>query len=120
MDERGKRTEADVWVLRQDGSPFSLLDDGTVSTPVQVKIENRSAAARVYRLQLDGVPGARVIDPRGSYPVAAGASTVAPLFVISPPGLFVHGKHAARIVIADDHGWQTTLGVTLLGPEVVR
>jgi cytochrome c oxidase accessory protein FixG len=111
------RTEADVWVLRQD-SPFSVLADGTVSTPVQVKIENRSASARTYTLRLDGVPGARVIDPRGSYPLAPGASTVAPLFVISPPAAFVHGRHTARLVVADDHGWSTTRTLTILGPEV--
>ncbi|HVK75404.1 MAG TPA: cytochrome c oxidase accessory protein CcoG [Kofleriaceae bacterium] len=111
------RTEADVWVLRPDGAPFALLDDGAVSTPVRIKIENRTGAARTYTVRVDGVPGARVIDPRGSYPVAPGASTIVPLFVISPPAAFVHGRHAAQVVVADDGGWHTTLAVTLLGPE---
>ena len=63
------RSEADVWILRQD-APFALLADGTVSTPVRVKIENRSDTLRTYRVRIDGMPGSRVIDPRGSFPVA--------------------------------------------------
>lgn len=117
VSQLGGRTEADVWVLRAQGAPFSILGDGSVSTPVQVKIENRSDETRTYRVELDGVPGARVIDPRGSYPLAGGATTIVPLFVISPPGAFAHGRHAAQVVVRDDRGWSTTLAITVLGPE---
>ncbi len=111
------RTEADVWLLRSDGDPFTLLADGTVSTPVRIKIENRAGAARTYTVRVLDVPDARVIDPRGSYPLAAGAATVVPLFVLSPRARFAHGRHPARVVVADDLGWHTTLELTLLGPE---
>src|SRR5262249_18576593 len=113
----GHRTEADVWVLRQDGAPFALLADGTVSTPVRIKIENRAARARTSTLRLDGAGGARVIAPRDRYALAPGASTIAPLFVIAPRALYAHGRHPAQVVVSDDQGWSTTLAITLLGPE---
>jgi cytochrome c oxidase accessory protein FixG len=113
----GERTQADVWVLRQEGAPFSLLGDGTVSTPVRVKIENRSSAARVYRVAVEDVAGTRVINARPEYPLAPGKSTIVPLFVISPHGAFVRGERTARVVIWDDAGWRTSLGITILGPE---
>ncbi len=111
------RTQADVWVLRHDGAPFSSLDDGSISTPVRIKIENRSPATRVYRLELRDAPEVRAISPRPDYPLAPGATTVAPLFVISPRRAFVHGERPAQVVVSDDAGWHTTLDVTILGPE---
>jgi cytochrome c oxidase accessory protein FixG len=111
------RTQADVWVLRQEGAPFSLLDDGTVSTPLRIKIENRSKATRTYRLELRDPAATRVISPRPEYPLAAGASTIAPLFVISPRAAFVSGERAAEVVVTDDAGWHRALAVTVLGPE---
>lgn len=117
VGQLGGRTEADVWVLRAEGAPFSVLTDGTVSTPVRVKIENRSSEARTYRVEVEGVPGARVIDPRGSYPLAAGATTIVPLFVIAPRAAYQHGRHPARVIVRDDRGWSTTLAITVLGPE---
>jgi cytochrome c oxidase accessory protein FixG len=113
----GERTKADVWVLRQEGAPFSLLEDGTVSTPVRVKIENRSSAKRVYRVALEDRAGTRVIGARPEYPLEPGKSTIVPMFVISPRGLFRHGERDARVVISDDAGWSTSLVVTILGPE---
>lgn len=117
ISQLGKRAEADVWVLRQEGAPFSMLADGTVSTPVRIKIENRSPAARTYRVQLDELAGARVIQPRDGYPLAPGASMIVPLFVMSPAGAFERGERATRAVVSDDHGWKTSLALTILGPE---
>jgi len=113
----GERTKADVWVLRQEGAPFTVLEDGTVSTPVRVKIENRSSAKRIYRVALEDSAGARVINPRPEYPLAPGASTIVPLFVISPRDAFDDGEREADVVISDDAGWHTSLDVTILGPE---
>lgn len=113
----GERTKADVWVLRQEGAPFTLLEDGTVSTPVRVKIENRSADKRVYRVALEDTAGSRVIGARPEYPLDPGKSTIVPMFVISPRDAFDGGERDARVVISDDAGWHTSLAVTILGPE---
>ncbi len=111
------RTEADVWVLRQEGAPFTLRDDGIVSTPVRIKIENRSGRARTYTLAVDDVPEARVVMPRASYQLAPGKPAVLPIFIESPPAAFVHGQRAAAVEISDDHGWHTRVAITVLGPE---
>jgi cytochrome c oxidase accessory protein FixG len=113
----GERTKADVWVLRQEGAPFTLLDDGTVSTPVRVKIENRAGVRHVYRVALEDQAGTRVIAARPEYPLEPGKSTIVPLFVISPRAAFRAGERDARVVISDDAGWKTSLAVTILGPE---
>ncbi len=113
----GERTKADVWILRQEGAPFSLLEDGTVSTPVRVKIENRSAAPRVYTVALEDAAGTRVIGARPEYPLEPGKSTIVPMFVISPRDAFDGGERDARVLISDDAGWRTSLAVTILGPE---
>ncbi|HVV82222.1 MAG TPA: cytochrome c oxidase accessory protein CcoG [Kofleriaceae bacterium] len=111
------RTEADVWLLRQEGAPFTELADGTVSTPVRVKIENRSSATRTYTLTVHDVPEAKVVMPRPSYQLAPGKPTVLPIFIESPQGSFRHGERSASIEVSDDHGWHRTLGITVLGPE---
>lgn len=113
----GARTQADVWVLRQEGAPFTLLDDGSVSTPVRLKIENRAREPRTYRIELRDPGATRIISPRAEYRLEPGGRVVAPLFVISPRDGFTRGERAAQAVVSDDAGWSTTLAVTVLGPE---
>ena len=111
------RTEADVWVLRQEGAPFTEQPDGTVSTPIRIKIENRSSAVRTYTLVVHDVAEVRVVMPRSSYQLAPRKPMVLPIFIESPPGAFHHGRRAATVEISDDHGWHTTRAITVLGPE---
>ena len=113
----GARTQADVWVLRQEGAPFTLLDDGSVSTPVRIKIENRAREPRTYRIELRDAGATRIISPCAEYRLEPGGRVVAPLFVISPRDGFTRGERAAQAVVSDDAGWSTTLAVTVLGPE---
>jgi cytochrome c oxidase accessory protein FixG len=113
----GGRTEADVWLLRQEGAPFTMLADGTVSTPIRVKIENRSSKPRTYSLAVKDIPEAKIVMPRTSYLLAPGKPTVLPIFIESPATAFQRGKRAATVEISDDQGWHTSLAITILGPE---
>jgi len=114
----GHRATADVWLQRSDDAPFARLPSGEVSSPLRVRIENRTGAARTYTVDaLDPLPAARLIAPRPEWPVAAGASTVVPVFVVSPADAFVHGERAARVRVRDDAGFEKVLDVTVLGPE---
>ena len=113
----GHRTEADVWVLRQEGAPFTVQADGTVSTPVRIKIENRSSAPRTYTLAVRDVPEAKIVMPRASYELQPNKPTVLPIFIESPADSFVHGRRNAAVDISDDKGWHTSVAITVLGPE---
>ena len=113
----GGRTEADVWLLRQEGAPFTMLEGGTVSTPIRVKIENRSSEKRTYTLVVRDVPEAKIVMPRASYELAPGKPAVLPIFIESPASAFHHGQRAAKVEISDDKGWHTSLAITVLGPE---
>jgi cytochrome c oxidase accessory protein FixG len=111
------RTEADVWVLRQEGAPFTMAADGTVSTPVRLKLENRSKEKRTYTITVHDVPEAKIVMPRSSYELAPGKPTVLPIFIESPADSFRHGAREASVEVSDDKGWKTRLAITVLGPE---
>ena len=111
------RSDADVWVLRQEGAPFTMMADGSVSTPVRIKIENRSSEKRTYTLAVRDVPEAKVVMPRPSYELAPGKPTVLPVFIESPASAFRHGRRSAKVEVSDDHGWKTSLDITVLGPD---
>jgi len=113
----GDRAAADVW-LEKSPTPYETLDGGMVSTPVKLRLENRSDAPRVYTITLDD-PGAhaQVAGLMPSYKLAGRQTEHIPFFVLSQPGTFSAGRRDATIVVRDDHGWSTTLSVVLLGPS---
>ncbi len=117
LSQLRSRTEADVWVLRQEGAPFTELPDGSVSTPVRIKIENRSNETRTYSIAVRDLAEAKVVMPRSSYQLAPGKPTVLPIFIESPVASFHHGRRNATVEVTDDHGWHKSLAITVLGPE---
>jgi len=108
---------AEVDVLRGEGAPFSILPDGRVSTPVRVKIENRTGSTHHYRIDLTDAPDVDLINPVPQIEVAAGASTVAPIFVLSKPDGFHRGERPVTVRVRDEAGFTALRKTTLLGPE---
>jgi cytochrome c oxidase accessory protein FixG len=111
------RPTTEVFVLRGEGTPFSLLPDGRVSTPVRLRIENRSASPHRYRIELADAAGGQLITPLPELPLAPGKSTVAPVFVLSPPGAFRAGEREVTLRVGDEDGPVAERAVTLLGPD---
>ena len=85
--------------------------------PHRIKIENRSSEKRTYTLAVRDVPEAKVVMPRPSYELAPGKPTVLPVFIESPASAFRHGRRSAKVEVSDDHGWKTSLDITVLGPD---
>ncbi|HTM19734.1 MAG TPA: cytochrome c oxidase accessory protein CcoG, partial [Kofleriaceae bacterium] len=108
---------AEVFLLRGEGAPFSRLPDGRVSTPVRLKIENRSGADHRYRIELVDAGDAELIVPLAELPVKAGQATVAPAFVLSPARAFDHGERRVGLRVLDEQGLVASPVATLLGPE---
>jgi len=111
------RPTAEVVVLRGEGAPFSVLPDGRVSTPVRLKIENRTDTGHRYRIELTDAPDAQLIIPLAELPVAARASTVAPFFVLSFADSFEAGERRVTVRVHDERGLVAERVATLLGPE---
>jgi cytochrome c oxidase accessory protein FixG len=109
------RAAADVW-LEKAAVPYLRLDDGTVSTPVELRLENRTDARHRYTIALDD-PSGRAAGLSDAYPLDAHKTVHIPFFVLAAPDAFHHGRRDARVIVRDDAGWSTTLPVVLLGPE---
>ena len=112
----GGRPAADVW-LERSTTPYDRLDTGEISTPVKVRLENRSGGPRHYTLAFEDSSPSRTAGLQSSYPLAAGQTLLIPFFVLSPAASFDHGERHARLTVRDDAGWSRTLPILLLGPE---
>jgi len=112
----GERPAADVW-LERSTTPYDKLDTGEISTPVKVRLENRSGAARTYTLAFDDTAPSKTAGLQPGYQLAPGQTMLIPFFVLSPATSFQHGERRARLTVRDDTGWTRTLPVVLLGPE---
>jgi cytochrome c oxidase accessory protein FixG len=111
------RAAADVW-LEKAAVPYMKLDDGTISTPVELRVENRTDAARRYTITLDDPSGrGKTAGLTPEYRLDPRKTVHIPFFVLSPPDAFQRGRRDARVIVRDDTGWSTTLPVVLLGPE---
>ena len=112
----GERPAAEIW-LEKTSTPYDRLDGDRISTPIALRLENRTDAAHAYTLVLDDPAHAPTAGLAASYQLAPRQTLHIPFFVLSPAGTFVHGRRDARLVVKDDAGWSTTLPVVLLGPE---
>ena len=115
----GDRAAAEVWV-EKSATPFGLLDDGRVSTPIELRLENRTDAPHHYTIALDDPAHATVAGLGPSVSVGARQTVHVPFFVLSPASAFTHGRRDARVIVRDDAGWSASVPVLLLGPEGAR
>jgi cytochrome c oxidase accessory protein FixG len=114
----GTRATADVWVLRPDGAPFQTLATGEVSTPVRLRIENRTDGERRYQVDVvDPVASARAVVARPALTLGATRAAEVPIFIISPAGAFAAGRRHAVVRVRDEQGFEHRVDVTVLGPE---
>jgi cytochrome c oxidase accessory protein FixG len=112
-----RRGDSELWLLRGEGEAFALLDGGHVSTPVRLKIENRSAESRRYAVSLDGDATAQLISPRPELVLEGGHAEVLTLFVLSSITEFHGGTRASALVVREGGRVLGRLPLTLLGPE---
>ena len=110
------RAAADVW-LEKAAVPYMVLDDGRVSTPVELRVENRTDAPHRYTIALDDPARGTTAGLSDTYALAAHKTVHIPFFVLSKRDAFRAGRRDAHVTVRDDAGWSTTLPVVLLGPE---
>lgn len=103
------RSTTELSVLRDRAPVYILLSDGTVRNNFTLKVWNKSYAEPVYRLSVEGVPGASVAvvaAPEERPLVATHADGVAThrVHVTAPPGVRLPESTKLRFVLADDAG----------------
>jgi cytochrome c oxidase accessory protein FixG len=111
----GKST-ADVTLLRDLGSPFSVLENGKVASQVRVKITNRAEGEAQYTLELVGLPQGALIAAENPVAVPANQSRTVAFVIEVPAGSFQMGLCDATLRIKDGNTFSRDVAIRLLGP----
>jgi cytochrome c oxidase accessory protein FixG len=111
------RADAEVTVLRGTDTPYDLERDGTVMNQVRLRVANRGATDRRYRIAVVGVPEARLIAPFNPLPVAAGKLQTTTVFVAAPVSAFRGGVRPVTIHVDDGARFSADVPFRLVGPR---
>ncbi len=112
----GTQVDTDITLLRGIGAPFTREPTGMIINQVRVKLTNRAAAPRAYRIAVTEGEPFRLVAPVNPVPVAAGHTTENSFFVVAPPDAFVAGSRDVTIRISDGAGFVAELSYRLQGP----
>lgn len=112
----GTKADTDVTLLRGAGAPFTRQPDGGVVNQVRVKVTNRAAEARAYRLAVAGVEGASLVAPQNPVTVPGTRTVETSVFVVVPEERFERGRLASTITITDGADFTLAIPFELVGP----
>jgi cytochrome c oxidase accessory protein FixG len=113
------RPRAEVTLLGAIGEPFTREPDGTVVNQVRIRVQNRSATAQRFELQLLGDSGARVLAPEFPLTVGGGKMASTSVFVMLPSAAFHDGEHRVRFRLSGG-GFREEYPLRLRGPSEHR
>ncbi len=109
------RASSEVTLLRGTGALYQVVE-GEVVSDVRLKFSNRNRDDRAYRIALAGGGATRLIAPLNPFPVPAGNTLTATVFVISPPAAFTAGRRTVMFHVDDGHGFARNYLHPLTGP----
>jgi cytochrome c oxidase accessory protein FixG len=110
------RGDAEVTVLRGLGAPY-VSDAAGVRNQIRIKVKNRSAAPRAYRIELLGLPGAQLVAPENPLRLAQGQQQTTTVFVLAPATAFARGTREVGFRISDGEHFDELVPYKLLGPK---
>ena len=113
----GTKADTDVTLLRGAGAPFTRQPDGSVINQIRVKITNRDATERFYRLEVTGVAGASLIAPQNPVTVPGSRTVETSVFVVVPESSFEDDRLPSIIRVSDGAGFTLDIPFELVGPE---
>lgn len=109
------RQDAFVTVLRGPGAPFTMADDGTVTNPARIKIQNRLPEPETFSMAVTNADG--TIETADAVIVVPPGETVdTPVLVRVPREVFVAGRFGVDITVTGEQGFSKTITHELLGP----
>lgn len=112
------RSAAYIMVLRGPGSPYSVIEDGAISSSLRVKIRNRTRVAAFYHFEIEGLPGARVESLEMPLVIGPGDMRSEIFAIITPRSAFIMGHAEVTLRITDEKNpdLNMTRRYRLLGP----
>lgn len=110
------KKSADVTLLRNLGSPFTLMDDGQVSNSMRIKITNRREVETLYRFQAVDEAVTRIELAENPLVIGPGESRTEGLLVVLPRSAFTDGVRDITLRITDGAGFEHHIPCRLLGP----
>lgn len=113
------RGEAEVTVLRGLGTPFAVAPDGSVSNSLRVRILNHGDDPALFRVDLEGPAGLKVVAPQNPTQIEGGGTATVPIFAVLPAGAMAQGDVKATLRVTSDH-YKFATPVRLLGPGTPR
>jgi cytochrome c oxidase accessory protein FixG len=113
----GTKADTDVTLLRGGGAPFTRQPNGSVVNQIRVKITNRDAAERAYRLEVSGVEGASLIAPQNPVTIPGAKTVTTSIFVVVPEESFADDRLPSTIRVTDGAGFTIDIPFELVGPE---
>ena len=105
----------DAVVLRNNGQPFTMADDGQVRNIMRIKLTNRAEEDTTLHLKVLSPPA---VTLAGEADVVLGPSEVrtAPIELLAPRDAFEAGQISVELQVTDEQDQVRTLTWRMLGP----
>ncbi|MBL8887055.1 MAG: cytochrome c oxidase accessory protein CcoG [Phycisphaerales bacterium] len=114
---------AEVTVLRGPGQPFTVMPGGEVENNLRLKLVNRTAKPAEFRVDVEGVKGARAgvrVGAEGVLRLEPGQTETSGLGVVLPRSAFEHGRAQITIVVRGPEGFESRNAYVALGPAEIE
>ena len=113
-----RRADLDVLILRQPGTLYSALEDGTIANFYNVQVINRTNRPRTLEYQVTSPKGATIESLGPIHHAAAHGLIESRLLLKVPAASVAGGSTAVRFEVRADGAALETIDSTLLGPAV--
>lgn len=111
------RSPVDITLLRGQGMPFFVTDDGAVQNGLRVKLVNRTDRPLTVSISVEQTREPVVVDVTGqTFELNPGQTITQPVLVTAPRSIFQVGRADARLVVRETGGWTKEIACRLLGP----
>ena len=111
-----RKQNADVTLLRNFGNPYTVLENGSVSNSLRLKITNRGKDRSSYQIALEKDSSVELILDENPLNVEKGDSRTISLLLVAPPSVFSNGAYHLTVQISDEDGFHEEIPYKLLGP----
>ncbi len=110
------KKSADIVMLRNLGSPFTVMDDGQVANSMRIKITNRTDAPASYYVEPAEEHISRIEIAENPLLIGPGESLTEGVLIVAPRSAFLAGMLDTRIRIYDGADFDEQVSCRLLGP----